>query len=168
MKFVAVTSCPTGIAHSEMAAEALEVAAGKKGHEIHVEVQGASGAPPLDPQVIAGADAVIFAADATVRDRDRFAALPAVEVRTRQAIDKAHRNRHTGVQRNRVRRWRRRRSRSQFLRLRTRGWNGKLRRALFGSFRFRSFCFRGFRFRSFRRRLRRNHAMDFCHFRGYR
>jgi PTS system fructose-specific IIC component len=89
MKFVAVTACPTGIAHSEMAAEALEVAAKKKGHEIHVEVQGASGAPPIDPQTIAEADAVIFAVDAMVRDRDRFAGLPGVEVRTREAIDKS-------------------------------------------------------------------------------
>ncbi len=89
MKLVAVTSCPTGIAHSEMAAEALEVAARDKGHEIHVEVQGASGASPLDPRVIAGSDAVIFAVDATVRDRDRFAGLPSVEVRTREAIDRA-------------------------------------------------------------------------------
>ena len=89
MRFVAVTSCPTGIAHSEMAAEALEVAAKAKGHEIEVEVQGASGAPPLDPTVIAAAQGVIFAADATIRDRDRFAGLPAVETRTREAIDKA-------------------------------------------------------------------------------
>jgi PTS system fructose-specific IIC component len=89
MKFVAVTSCPTGIAHSEMAAEALEVAARDKGHEIEVEVQGASGAPPLDPQTIAEADGVIFAVDAMVRDQERFAGKPFVEVRTREAIDKA-------------------------------------------------------------------------------
>jgi fructose PTS system EIIBC or EIIC component len=89
VKFVAVTSCPTGIAHSEMAAEALEVAAREKGHQIDVEVQGAAGGPPIDPATIAGADAVIFAVDANVRDRDRFAHLPAVEVRTRAAIDRA-------------------------------------------------------------------------------
>jgi fructose PTS system EIIBC or EIIC component len=89
VKFVAVTSCPTGIAHSEMAAEALEVAAREAGHEIHVEVQGASGAPPIDPAVIAGADAAIFAVDAMVRDKERFAHLPQVEVRTREAIDRA-------------------------------------------------------------------------------
>lgn len=89
MKFVAVTSCPTGIAHSEMAAEALENAAREKGHDIHVEVQGAAGAPPLDPQTIADADAVVFAVDAMVRDKERFAHLPAVEVRTREAIDRA-------------------------------------------------------------------------------
>jgi fructose PTS system EIIBC or EIIC component len=89
MRFVAVTTCPTGIAHSEMAAEALETAAREKGHEIQVEVQGASGAPPLAPDVIGAADAVIFAADAAVRERERFEELPAVEVRTREAIDKA-------------------------------------------------------------------------------
>ena len=89
MKFVAVTSCPTGIAHSEMAAEALETAARDKGHDIYVEVQGASGAPPIDPQTIADADAVIFAVDATVRDRERFSHLPTVEIRTREAIDRA-------------------------------------------------------------------------------
>jgi fructose PTS system EIIBC or EIIC component len=89
VKFVAVTSCPTGIAHSEMAAEALEVAAREKGHEIEVEVQGAAGGPPIAPATIAAADAVIFAVDANVKDRDRFAHLPAVEVRTRAAIDKA-------------------------------------------------------------------------------
>jgi fructose PTS system EIIBC or EIIC component len=89
VKLVAVTSCPTGIAHSEMAAEALEVAAKAKGHEIEVEVQGAAGGPPIGAATIAAADAVIFAVDATVRDRDRFAHLPAVEVRTREAIDRA-------------------------------------------------------------------------------
>ncbi|MFA9430673.1 PTS fructose transporter subunit IIC [Egicoccus sp. AB-alg2] len=88
MKLVAVTSCPTGIAHSEMAAEAIEVAAREQGHEIHVEVQGAAGGPPVDPAYVRGADAVIFAVDATVKDRDRFAHLPAVEVRTREAIDR--------------------------------------------------------------------------------
>jgi PTS system fructose-specific IIC component len=89
MKLVAVTSCPTGIAHSEMAAEALEVAAREKGHEIHIEVQGAAGSPPVDAQTIATADAAIFAVDAMVRDRDRFAHLPFVEVHTREAIDRA-------------------------------------------------------------------------------
>ncbi|WP_052664165.1 PTS fructose transporter subunit IIC [Nitriliruptor alkaliphilus] len=89
MKLVAVTSCPTGIAHSEMAAEALEVAARERGHEMHVEVQGAAGDPPLAASIIAEAQAVVFAVDAAVRDQDRFAGLPKVQVRTREAIDKA-------------------------------------------------------------------------------
>ncbi|MGH9222244.1 MAG: PTS fructose transporter subunit IIC [Acidimicrobiales bacterium] len=88
MKFVAVTACPTGIAHSAMAAESLEVAARAAGHEIEVEIQGAAGGPPMSAALIAAADAVIFAVDAGVRDRDRFDHLPQVEVRTRHAIDK--------------------------------------------------------------------------------
>jgi PTS system fructose-specific IIC component len=88
VKFVAVTACPTGIAHSAMAAESIEVAAKNAGHDIEVEVQGAGGAIPIDPAKIAEADAVIFAVDAGVRNRERFAHLPAVEVRTRDAIDR--------------------------------------------------------------------------------
>jgi len=72
MKFVAVTSCPTGIAHTYMAAEALEQAAADSGDEMHVETQGSAGSDPLDPQIIADADAVIFAADVEVRDRERL------------------------------------------------------------------------------------------------
>ena len=89
MKLVAVTACPTGIAHSAMAAEALEVAARAAGHDIEVEIQGAAGGPGLFPGTIAAADAVVFAVDAGVRDRERFAGLPSVEVRTRTAIDRA-------------------------------------------------------------------------------
>src|SRR5215212_11332145 len=60
---VAVSACPTGIAHTYMAADKL-VAAGKAaGVDIHVETQGSSGATPLDPAVVRAADAVIFAVD---------------------------------------------------------------------------------------------------------
>ncbi len=89
MKVVAVTSCPTGIAHSEMAAEALEEAAKRKGHHIRVEVQGASGSPALNTLEIREADVVILAVDAEVRDRGRFADKPTVEISTRRAIDRA-------------------------------------------------------------------------------
>ena len=68
MKIVAVTSCPTGIAHTYMAAEALEGAGRDAGHEIDVETQGSAGASPLPPETIAAADVVIFAADVEVRD----------------------------------------------------------------------------------------------------
>lgn len=89
MRFVAITACPTGIAHSAMAAEALEVAARSAGHDIEVEIQGAAGTPGLDPTAIAAADGAVFAVDAGVRDRERFAGLPSIEVRTRHAIDRA-------------------------------------------------------------------------------
>ena len=89
MKLVAVTSCPTGIAHTYMAAEALEEAAKAAGHEIAVETQGAAGATPLDPAVIAAADAVIFAADVGVRDRERFAGKPLVQASVKAGINDA-------------------------------------------------------------------------------
>ncbi|RRR98590.1 PTS fructose transporter subunit IIBC [Glycomyces terrestris] len=89
MKLVAVTSCPTGIAHTYMAAEALEQAAKDAGHEIHVETQGAAGAEPLDPAVIAAADAVIFAADVNVREKDRFAGKPLVSGPVKRGINHA-------------------------------------------------------------------------------
>lgn len=87
MKLVAVTSCPTGIAHTYMAAEALETAARDAGHDLVVETQGAAGATPIDPAVIAAADAVIFAADVEVRGRERFAGLPTVTTTVKRAIN---------------------------------------------------------------------------------
>jgi len=86
MKLVAVTSCPTGIAHTYMAAEGLEQAAKAAGHDIAVETQGAAGAVRLTPEQIAGADAVIFAADVEVRDRERFAGKPLVAGPVKRAI----------------------------------------------------------------------------------
>jgi fructose PTS system EIIBC or EIIC component len=89
MKLVAVTSCPTGIAHTYMAAEALEQAARDAGHEIKVETQGAAGATPLPPEDIAAADGVVFAADVEVRDRERFAGKPLVQGPVKRAIQDA-------------------------------------------------------------------------------
>ncbi len=87
MKFVAVTSCPTGIAHTYMAAESLEQSAVAAGHEIVVETQGAGGAERIDPAVIADADAVIFAADVEVQARERFAGKPTVTSGVKGAIN---------------------------------------------------------------------------------
>jgi len=86
VKFVGVTSCPTGIAHTYMAAEGLEQSAKAAGHEIEVETQGSAGFDPLSPETIAAADAVIFAADVPVRDRARFAGKPLVEAGVKKAI----------------------------------------------------------------------------------
>lgn len=86
MRFVAVTSCPTGIAHTYMAAEALEQAGKAAGHEVFVETQGSIGTDPLDPAVIAAADGVIFAADLEVKDKARFAGKPVVDVGVKQAV----------------------------------------------------------------------------------
>ena len=68
MKFVAITACPTGIAHSQMAAENLETTATDRGHDIHVEVQGAMGTENEIPaDTLAAADAGIVAADTGVQ-----------------------------------------------------------------------------------------------------
>ncbi|MGY1745792.1 PTS fructose transporter subunit IIABC [Blastococcus sp. SYSU D00695] len=84
---VAVTACPTGIAHTYMAADKLAVAARAAGVVLHVETQGSSGSTPLAPEVIRGADAVVFAVDVGVRDRDRFAGKPVVQSGTKRAIN---------------------------------------------------------------------------------
>ena len=84
---VAVTACPTGIAHTYMAAEALEAAAARAGVDIAVETQGSAGSTPLPHETIANADAAIFAVDVGVRDRYRFAGKPLVASGVKRAID---------------------------------------------------------------------------------
>lgn len=72
-RIVAVTACPTGVAHTFMAAEALTAAAESEGHQIRVETQGSVGAQdPLTGDEIANADVVILACDIEV-DPGRFA-----------------------------------------------------------------------------------------------
>lgn len=86
---VAVTACPTGIAHTYMAAEALEAAAERAGVDLAVETQGSAGAKPLAPATIAAAEAVIFAVDVGVRDRHRFAGKPLVSSGVKRPFDQA-------------------------------------------------------------------------------
>ncbi|GAB2938462.1 fructose-specific PTS transporter subunit EIIC [Streptomyces heilongjiangensis] len=88
-RIVAVTSCPTGIAHTYMAAESLENAGrDTDGVEIVVETQGSAGFTRLDPAVIAAADGVIFAHDVPVREKDRFAGKPTVDTGVKAAINR--------------------------------------------------------------------------------
>ncbi|MFD6291548.1 fructose-specific PTS transporter subunit EIIC [Streptomyces sp. NPDC060205] len=88
-RIVAVTSCPTGIAHTYMAAESLENAGREAGDvEITVETQGSAGFTRLDPAVIAAADGVIFAHDVPVREKERFAGKPTVDVGVKAGINK--------------------------------------------------------------------------------
>ncbi len=89
LRLVAVTSCPTGIAHTYMAAKALELAAARAGARIEVETQGSAGTTVLAPEVIAAADAVILAHDVEVRDRARFAGKPTVDVGVKAAVNRA-------------------------------------------------------------------------------
>lgn len=86
-RLVAVTACPTGIAHTYMAADSLVAAAKEVGVDLQVETQGSSGAKPLDPAVIAAADAVIFAVDVDVRGKERFAGMPVINAPVKRGID---------------------------------------------------------------------------------
>lgn len=85
---VAVTACATGIAHTYMAADALAQAADKRDDiDLHIEPQGSSGGEPLEDSVIRNADAVIFAVDVAVRDKNRFAGLPVVQSPVKRGIN---------------------------------------------------------------------------------
>lgn len=73
MNIVAVTACPTGIAHTYMAKSALENAAKKFGHSIKVETQGAIGIEnELTEKEIAEADAIILAISVRIEFEERF------------------------------------------------------------------------------------------------
>ncbi|MCY0863821.1 MAG: fructose-specific PTS transporter subunit EIIC [Sulfobacillus sp.] len=88
-KLVAVTACPTGIAHTYMAEEALLKAARELGYEIRVETHGASGVEhALTPADIEAADAVIIAADTAV-DLTPFRGKPVLQASVSSAIQDA-------------------------------------------------------------------------------
>ena len=82
-----MTACPTGIAHTYMAADSLVAAAQEAGVDLQVETQGSGAVTPLDPAVIAAADAVIFAVDVDVRGKERFAGKPLVSSPVKRGID---------------------------------------------------------------------------------
>ncbi|CQD03562.1 PTS system fructose subfamily transporter subunit IIC [Mycolicibacterium conceptionense] len=87
VSIVAITACPTGIAHTYMAADALKQAAEATGVALTVETQGSSGSTPLSAATIATADAVIFATDVGVKDKQRFAGKPVVASGVKRAIN---------------------------------------------------------------------------------
>ena len=87
MNIVAVTACPTGIAHTYMAAEQLEKTGKSLGHQVKVETQGAMGIEnEISAKEIAAADAVIFAVDIEVEQRERFEGKKILQVPVKQAI----------------------------------------------------------------------------------
>ncbi len=87
MRIAIVTACPTGIAHTYMAAEQLEKAATALGHEIKVETQGAMGIEnELSAEDIRQADVVVFAVGIDVEQRDRFDGKKIIEVEVQEAI----------------------------------------------------------------------------------
>lgn len=87
MKFAAVTACPTGIAHTYMAAEQLEKTAKELGHQIKVETQGAMGVEnELTRSDLRDVHAVIFAVGIEVENKERFDGLRIVQVPVQEAI----------------------------------------------------------------------------------
>jgi fructose-specific phosphotransferase system IIB component len=87
MKIVAVTACPTGIAHTYMAAEQLEKAARKLGHQIKVETQGAMGIEnELSQADVDEAQVAILAADIVLEKMERFSRIRMIQVDVQQAI----------------------------------------------------------------------------------
>jgi fructose-specific phosphotransferase system IIB component len=87
MTIVAITACPTGIAHTYMAAERLEKTGKKIGIPVKVETQGAMGIEnELSPADIKNADAVIYAVGIPVRKKERFAGKKIYEISVQDAI----------------------------------------------------------------------------------
>ncbi len=87
-RIVAVTACPTGVAHTFMSAEALETMAKQLGHQIRVETQGSVGAQnALTAEEIASADLVFLATDIEV-DMARFDGKPVYRTSTGAALKK--------------------------------------------------------------------------------
>ena len=89
-KIIAITACPTGIAHTFMAAKALENAVKKLNYEIKVETQGATGIKnKITSTDIENADAIIFAVETKVREEDRFKERKIHKISVKEAIKNA-------------------------------------------------------------------------------
>lgn len=87
MKLVAVTACPTGIAHTYMAAEKLEKVAKKLGHTIKVETQGAMGIEnELSQADVDAAEAAIIATDIAIERAERFQRVRQIQVPVQEAL----------------------------------------------------------------------------------
>ncbi|WP_125573080.1 PTS fructose transporter subunit IIB [Levilactobacillus huananensis] len=90
MKIVGVTSCPSGVAHTYMAAEALQKAGKEKDIEVHIETQGTSGVDDeLTSGQISAADFVVLSTDTSIRGTERFKGKKVVQLTTTQIIEKA-------------------------------------------------------------------------------
>lgn len=90
MKLVAVTACPSGVAHTYLAAEALVIAAKKNNVEIKVETQGSIGIEnELVKQDITTAKAVILTNDIGIKNEERFKGKTVVRVRTVDCLKKS-------------------------------------------------------------------------------
>ncbi|MGF1718145.1 PTS fructose-like transporter subunit IIB [Photobacterium chitinilyticum] len=90
MKVLGVTSCPSGVAHTYMAAEALETAAKHKGWEVKIETQGSIGIEnEITASEVANADIVILTKDIAIKNEERFKGKKIVRVGVADAVKKA-------------------------------------------------------------------------------
>jgi fructose-specific phosphotransferase system IIB component len=90
MKIIAITACPAGVAHTHMAAAALEAAAKKSGVSIKVEKQGAMGIEnAIKEKEVAEAEALILAVDTAIAKSERFNNIPTVKVAVAEAVRNA-------------------------------------------------------------------------------
>jgi fructose-specific PTS system IIB-like component len=90
MKILAVTACPSGVAHTYMAAEAIEKAAKAKGHQVKVETQGSIGVEnEIVMDDVKDADFVILTKDIAIKNTERFAGKRVVKVGISDAVKKA-------------------------------------------------------------------------------
>lgn len=89
MKLIAVTACPSGVAHTYLAAESLEVAAKKNNIEINVETQGSIGIEnELTSEQIKEAEAVILTNNIGIKNEERFKGKPVIRVSAGDCINK--------------------------------------------------------------------------------
>ena len=90
MKIVAVTACPSGVAHTYMSAEALEKSATAKGYHCKVETQGSIGIEnKLSSEDIIDADIVILTNDIGLKETNRFKGKPTVKVGVSDLVKKS-------------------------------------------------------------------------------
>lgn len=89
-QIIAVTACPSGVAHTYMAAEAIERAAKNRGWKCKVETQGSIGMEnELTPADVAGADMVILTKDIGIKFEERFKGKVVVRVAISDAVKRA-------------------------------------------------------------------------------
>lgn len=91
MNILAVTACPSGVAHTYMAAEAIKKAAEEKGHQIKVETQGSIGIEnAITEDEVKKAEVVILTKDIPIKNEERFKGLVIVRVAISDAVKHAN------------------------------------------------------------------------------
>lgn len=91
MRFLAVVSCPTGVAHTYIAAEAIQAACERAGIECKVETQGILGTEnTISEEDVISSDVCILTTDMPIKKRERFKNIPVFEIDVNSAIRKSN------------------------------------------------------------------------------